>query len=502
MPAQLTQQDFIQKSIAVHGDKYAYDDVVYTLNSAAVTIRCPQHGPFTQRASNHMLGRGCPRCKAQLTTDRCKDDRESFIAKAKEIHGDTYDYSRVVYERSSVKVEIICQIHGSFWQRPNSHITRQSGCEKCAGRALTTDDYIAKAKDVHGDKYDYHTTIYRRIKDKIYITCKKHGPFYQTAESHLIGRGCTQCWHESYASKAEIELAEWVESLGLQVVRNYRGALPKSQEVDIYLPDLKVGIEYNGSYWHSDKVIPSHQHKFKHDGAESNGVRIIAVWDMDWRHNRDVVKRHLIHAFGLDQSRRIHARKCRIKTLTSDEAAVFYRKNHIQGPCRSAIKNYGLVYDGVLVAAMSFTKGGSRRGKSDDGEWELARYATSELVRGGASKLFNTFVRDMSPKTVWSFSDRQHFSGDLYPSLGFVSDGIVKPDYRLVDSHTLRVWHKSLWQRRCIPKRLKEIGSNIEFDPDTDPRTEKQIQEMTRVVRVWDAGKIRWMWRPTHHSSV
>jgi hypothetical protein len=128
------------------------------------------------------------------------------------------------------------------------------------------------------------------------------------------------------------------------------------------------------------------------------------------------------------------------------------------------------------------------------GEWELARYATAAVVRGGASRLFAAFLKAVGATTVWSFSDKQHFDGGLYETLGFTLDGEIQADYRVVHPRTLTTWHKSLWQRKSIPARLREIGSSETFEPETDPRTERQMQDAVKVLRVWDAGKTRWRW--------
>lgn len=122
----------------------------------------------------------------KLTTDE-------FIEKAKEIHGDKYDYSKVNYENRSTKVCVICPIHGEFWQTPEAHLHKQ-GCPKCSGNAkLTTEEFIIKAKKRHGDKYDYSKTIYINACTKVCIICPEHGEFWQTPHNHLSGQGCPKC---------------------------------------------------------------------------------------------------------------------------------------------------------------------------------------------------------------------------------------------------------------------------------------------------------------------
>lgn len=502
MPAKLTQADFLLKSTAAHQGKYDYTQSVYTNNNAKITIICPDHGPFEQRASNHMLGVGCPKCKAKGTAARHTGDAASFITKAKQVHGDTYDYSEVKYSRSNQKVEIRCPIHGSFWQKPNAHISNQAGCPKCAGKSMTTAEFIKKAQVTHGDLYGYGNTEYALIKEPVTVTCKLHGDFQQTAEGHLAGHGCRQCWAESYSSTGEREIGEFVESLGFTIQRNNRDAL-NGIEVDVFVPKANLGIEYNGCYWHSDKVEKNkRKHEFKHAVAATYGVRMMTVWDYDWLHRPAIVKRQIMHALGVSEEIRISARACVMAEITANEASTIYNEHHIQGTSRGGIVHLGLLHLGQLVAAMTFSQGGSRRGMTNKGEWELARYATAAIVRGGASRLFAEFVRTQAPSTVWSFSDKQHFDGGIYKMLGFINDGELSADYRIVHPYTMQTWHKSLWQRKSIQKRLIEIGSNETFDHRTDTRTEHQMQDAAKVLRVWDAGKVRWKWSKTEAQPV
>lgn len=125
---------------------------------------------------------------------------------------------------------------------------------------------------------------------------------------------------------------------------------------------------------------------------------------------------------------------------------------------------------------------------------ELQRFATRGIVRGGASRLMARFIAEHDPDVVWSFSDRQHFAGGVYRALGFEVDGHTPADYTLHHQGTGMRWHKSAWQRRHIPQRLRELGIQEKYDPETDERTERDMQALAKVIRVMDSGKIRWKW--------
>lgn len=135
-----------------------------------------------------------------MKTKRVKLTTKEFIAKAKEIHGDKYDYSKVYYVNLGTKVCIICPKHGEFWQRPDCHLRGNEGCPQCmknkTGRNIykTTENFIEESHKIHGDKYDYSKVKYRGDKTKVCIICPEHGEFWQTPNNHLKGKGCPDCY--------------------------------------------------------------------------------------------------------------------------------------------------------------------------------------------------------------------------------------------------------------------------------------------------------------------
>ena len=197
------KQNFIEKAIKIHGDKYDYSKVEYNHSKEKVCIICPIHGEFWQTPDSHLQGCGCPQCANKKRWDkRPKMTTEEFIKKAKEIHGDKYDYSKTKYVDSSTKLCIICPKHGEFYQLPNLHIGKYNkhGCPKCkfeklSKRQLLSDDEVfKKAREIHGDKYDYSESIYSGKHHKMKIHCNVCGKdFFQEPNSHLSGKGCPHC---------------------------------------------------------------------------------------------------------------------------------------------------------------------------------------------------------------------------------------------------------------------------------------------------------------------
>lgn len=198
----MDNEEFISKAILIHGDKYLYDKVECTGYQNPVIITCRKHGDFIKSPSNHLNKsnpQGCQKCKvpaSQKTT-------EQFITQALAVHGERYEYSLVEYRGNKDKVKIICRNHGIFEQEAKSHLNGH-GCRDCAGVGpRTTEDFITKARDFWGDKYDYEKVDYLSNNDKVTITCRKHGDFVQRPHSHLIGyEGCTKCHGKGKIDKA------------------------------------------------------------------------------------------------------------------------------------------------------------------------------------------------------------------------------------------------------------------------------------------------------------
>ena len=141
---------------------------------------------------------------------------EEFIEKARKVHGDRYDYSKVDYVNAKTKVCIICNRRGEFWQTPNAHLNGQ-GCPICGNDRRTSakksnvEEFIEKARKVHGDKYDYSRTEYVNNRTNVCIICPTHGEFWQVAASHLSGHGCPKCKSERISSMLASNTDEFIE---------------------------------------------------------------------------------------------------------------------------------------------------------------------------------------------------------------------------------------------------------------------------------------------------
>jgi hypothetical protein len=214
-----------------------------------------------------------------------------FVARAKEIHGNTYDYSDVVYRSTHDKVEIVCPLHGLFLQSPHGHIGNQKqGCPKCYGRDKSTIEFISEATKLHGIKYNYSSTQYKRCNRDVDIECPLHGTFRQLPLNHLKGKGCPKCAH--VISRAETEFLDYY---GIST-RNYRIPQWKTKPVDGISGN--VVYEFLGDYWHGnlevyngEKRHPKRKITYQKlnektylilGKLKSLGYEVKYIWESDW----------------------------------------------------------------------------------------------------------------------------------------------------------------------------------------------------------------------------
>ena len=254
MRRKLTTEEFIEKAQEIHGNKYDYSLTDYKDAKTPIFIICKEHGIFSIRPANHTNQKqGCPKCGKLRQAKTQSLTTEQWIQKARLVHGDKYDYSKVEYTKSSEKVCIICPEHGEFYQIATEHL-KGKGCSKC-GHIITgikklssTQEFIEKARKVHGDKYNYSSTIYTGVHNKLQIICPEHGSFEQEANSHLHGIGCPKC----SCSKGENIVKQILNVNNINYVDQYRVDIDKDINcsgytyIDFYLPDLNIAIEYNG----------------------------------------------------------------------------------------------------------------------------------------------------------------------------------------------------------------------------------------------------------------
>lgn len=280
---------------------------------------------------------------------------------------------------------------------------------------------------------------------------------------------CTICYPiNDNTSIKEKEIYKYIISIySEEVIPNYRDGL----EIDIYLPILKIGFEFNGLYWHSELYKNKNYHLDKKDYFKEKGIRVIHIWEDDWTFKKEIVKSQISNWLGL--SKKIYARKCTIKEVDNKISSDFLNDNHIQGVDNSNIK-IGLYHKDELVSLITFNKFEGRK-KLIDNEWNLSRFCNIKNVSviGGASKLLKYFITQYEVKRIITYADKDWSNGNLYEALNFKKVHETNPDYKYIIENK-RV-HKSRFRNSKL-----------------DGYTEKEYIKKNDILKVWDCGKIKY----------
>ena len=483
-------QAFIEKARKIHGDKYDYSKVAYVTGEQAVCIICPKHGEFWQRPRVHLRGRGCRQCWIDGISTKLSSNTEEFIKKARKVHRNKYDYSKVDYKGTTTKVTIICPVHGEFEQTPNSHLNG-NGCYQC-GRdtsglklRLTQDEFISRCNIIHNNKYDYSKTIFKGQVNPITITCPKHGDFIQNAGLHLRGCGCPKCGN--ITSTAEYELRDYIESLigKDKVIMHDKLLMRNGKELDLVVPDYKLAIEYDGLVWHSEKYgADRYYHVNKTNACEAIGYRLLHIYEDEWKSHKSIILSKIRHILGGDGIIPcIGARKCLICEINKDSAEDLLNQYHIQGFVGASVY-LGAFYKDELVGVMTFKKDGEE-------SWDLSRFATVDKYRlpGLANKLFKHFVNEYNPDYVKSFLDRRwnNPGNTVYEKLGFEVEEIEKPDYYYVTNAGHDRCHKFGFRKQILHRKY---GFPLTM-------TEREMTEELGFFKIWNCGLIKYSWKKT-----
>jgi|688.fasta_scaffold05388_20 hypothetical protein len=284
-------------------------------------------------------------------------------------------------------------------------------------------------------------------------------------------------------SSAQREIYEFIQSISDGFMEQDTSLL-YGREIDIVNHEKKIGIEYNGLYFHSDIYRDRKYHLSKLKEMEKLGYRLVYIWEDWWVRKKEIVKSMLSSVLSVGGTK-IYARKCDVREITDESARIFLGKNHIQGPSVSKIR-IGLFYNEELVSVMTFGKLRATLGsKSKEGHWEMMRFCSSlnTTVVGGASKLFSFFIKKYNPICVISFANRDWSVGNVYDKIGFKLLGATEPGYFYAKGK--RRFNRSMFTKH----KLIESGAD-------KAKTESIIMKERGYMKIWDTGNIKFEWKP------
>lgn len=331
-------------------------------------------------------------------------------------------------------------------------------------------------KDINYIRYD------EKEKSSLY-RCTSGHEFYIKSDNYISRKRnnispCTICNPiNDLKSLKEKELFEFISSVYTgEIIQSYRDGL----EIDIYLPELNLGFEFNGLYFHSEKFKEKNYHIRKTNYFNSKNIKIIHIWQDDWEYRKDVVKSMISNKIG-KSSNKIGARECEVREI-NDKNIIrkFLDENHIQGFVGSKIK-IGLFYNDYLISLMCFDQFEGRK-KIKNG-FNLNRFCNklNSHVIGGASKMLQYFIGKFNPERIVSYADKDWSVGNLYEKIGFIKISESNPDYKYIINN-----------KRVHKSNFKKSQLKSKFDIDISNKNESELVNELGIYKIYDCGKIKY----------
>ena len=433
---------FIGKSQLIHGNFYDYSLVEYKGVREKVIIICPKHGEFEQTPENHLGGSGCQKCGKEKYSKSLRLKLDEFLKRAIELHGDFYDYSLVEYINSKTKVIIICPIHGKFEQRPDLHIfkSKPTGCPKCAKNIMTLEEFKNKGNIVHKRKYIYdNIKEYKHSESKVEIICPIHGVFLQTPHSHLNGSGCPLCF--SGISKTERILNKLLKNWNIKnIILNDRIVL-KPYELDLYLPNHNLAIEYCGLFWHSNSNREDNYHFWKYNECYKKGINLIQIFEDEWIYQKEKVIDKLKGYLNIQKDNVIDINQCIIEEYDDKEIfelLCFEEDNYLEtDDLRHKIFDINIVlkHDNEIVSVLSLNK-------ENENKYIITRFfdKLNYQIDNSFKTLLNWFIQNFKPSKILYLDNLRWSQEKLLLDNGFILDKLMEPEeYFLTKSNQNRL---------------------------------------------------------------
>jgi very-short-patch-repair endonuclease len=492
LPKKLTKED-IQNKIDNEYGKGEYillSDFNGTKNPITVKHKCGFE--YEIKRSNNFLNEHrqvCPKCnntssKSHSTKHKSEDEIRDLI---KESTNNEYEYISG-YKNSNTKMKVKHITCGNIFEvTPHMFLgSKKTRCPICSnknrGSHLRNVDYL---QDIIKEGYVWLEDYKGSNKEKHLIKHLDCGyEYYVRPNDFQQGYRCPHC-HKKFSNE-EKELLDFIKSFYNKTIITNTKDVISPYELDIYLPEDKIAIEFDGLYWHSEKFLNKDYHYLKTKLCNEKGIRLIHIFEDEWyyEYKRVITKSKIKYILKCSYDLpKIYARNCEVRPeVNFKEKNDFLVKNHIQGRDMSSIR-LGLYYKGKLVSLMTFGKLrislGNKHYKSSDDSYELIRFASdiNYIVIGAFSKLFNYFINNYDVNTIITYADIRWSEGNIYNDI-FTLDHISKPSY----SYTDGIRRHNRFQFR--KQRLKELFPEY-YD---EKLTEFQIMDKTKYYRIWDCG--------------
>lgn len=392
------------------------------------------------------------------------------------------------YKNSYTETIFKCKICGEeFYSQPKYMYGINADC---VNRCILYKDISKRYKEIINEKYSEEFEIEYlenrfNYSGKVKLTCKSCGysEIYSASRLANYNIKCSCCFKGSIEEKELFNFIAEIYSIDRLECNRYFSYKGIVKELDIFIPELRLGIEFDGLYWHSEEVVGKNRQIEKLEFFKDNyNIKVIFVREDEWVYKKEIVKSRIKNIIN-KISEKYYARQCDIVEITKNQSDLFLNKYHIQGKDSNSIR-IGLVQGNKLLSVMTFGKTrNSMRSKVDEKEdtYELLRFAsrTDINVIGGFSKLFKYFIKMYNPKIVKTFADRRWSSGNVYEKNGFILDHISEPGY--VYFKGLETYHRVQFQKHKLETVLEQYNPNL---------SEYQNMLNNGYHRYWDCGQL------------
>jgi len=454
--------EYIKSFIEKEG--YTLLSNTYKNNKGKLSIECPNGHIYNISFDSFQQGHRCFDCRKHTI----KDFKKMIEKGGYTLLSDDIEY-KDVYTKFNVKCP-----EGHEWETCFKSFETGHRCNKCVAEKRKHDyDYVKKYIESYG--YFLLSDSYKGSHDKLKIKCPLNHEYDVKWYKFLQGNRCPICNKELITSNAEREIVSFIKESVNNVITNDREQIDP-YELDMYIPDYKIAIEYNGLYWHSEQQGKNkNYHLNKTLKCKEKGIQLIHIFEDEWLNRPDVVKSVILSKLGIFE-RRIYARKCHVQEISSSLKNEFLKKYHLQGK-DNATYSIGLFNGFELLSVMTF---GKRSISGANGvNFELLRYCNKLNVQilGGASKMIKYFIKRFDPPYIKTFADLRYSDGKFYNKIGFNLKHISNPNYWYIIDGQRK--HRVGYQKHKLKDKLDP------FDPN---KTEYENMLTNNIDRIWDCG--------------
>lgn len=455
-----------------HGEYIALDEYI----NSKINIRVQHSCGYIYRVRPDSLFRDdrgrCPRCQKKKKLQEREDALREYLLET--IQNDYILCSKYKSDTSPVKLKhTLC---GHYFKVTPNSFKKGTRCEYCRKESV-----IGPARERLKSfiSEDFELLEYTGSANRATLKCNKCGGEFSHYPSSLYrGAGCPNCSSTPSRSRGEIELYEFIKTLYPDAVNNmrFRDDEKNVLELDIFIKELNIGIEFDGLYWHSDKRKGDDAMNQKKIFFEKFGIRVVHIFEDEWNNKKENVKKYLTHLLKKDESEKVSARKCEYKIILKDIAIDFLNRNSLIIYDDSDIF-IGAFYKNTLIGVMSFRILSSTKGK-----YYLKSFATSYQIYGGFKKMVDFFIKEYSAKHIIAKIDLRFSSEhtNILKNNGFVFLKKEEPDFYYC-SGTKR-YQEKYFSKNNIKHLLPEV-----FNEELTPY---EMMENSSYFRVYNCGKI------------